>query len=79
MLLIEVDGSPHEVEEQSKILTEWLEKTALGFRTAQNAEDAEKLWDVRRQGSSSMKKLASTKLNEDVVVPPDQQVELVQC
>jgi len=79
MLLIEVDGSPHEVEEQSKILTEWLEKTALGFRTAQNAEDAEKLWDVRRQGSSSMKKLASTKLNEDVVVPLDQQVELVQC
>jgi glycolate oxidase len=43
MLLIEVDGSPPEVEEQSKILTEGLEKTALGFRTAQNGGDAEKI------------------------------------
>jgi len=40
-------------------------------------EEAEELWEVRRQGSSSMKKLATTKLNEDVVVPLDKQVELV--
>ena len=31
-----------------------------------------------RQGSSSMKKLADTKLNEDIVVPFDKQVELVE-
>ena len=39
------------------------------FRKANSEEEAEKLWEVRRQGSSSMKKLASTKLNEDIVVP----------
>jgi len=79
MLLIELDGSEREVAEQSSALTQWMESRALAFRSAHTAEEAEKIWDVRRQGSSSMKKLASTKLNEDVVVPLDKQVELVQC
>jgi len=79
MLLIELDGSEREVAEQASVLTGWMESTALAFRSASTAEEAEKIWDVRRQGSSSMKKLASTKLNEDVVVPLDKQVELVQC
>ena len=78
MLLIEVDGNEHEVQEQSKLLEDWLAETALAHRSAVTPEEAEKLWDVRRQGSSSMKKLASTKLNEDVVVPLSRQIELVQ-
>ncbi len=78
MLLIEVDGSEQEVEAQGKLLERWMAETALTYRSAATLEEAEKLWDVRRQGSSSMKKLASTKLNEDVVVPLDQQVELVR-
>ncbi|MEK9773740.1 MAG: FAD-binding protein, partial [Opitutae bacterium] len=78
MLLIEVDGNEREVEEQSKLLDSWLQDTALAYRSAVTPEEAEKLWDVRRQGSSSMKKLASTKLNEDVVVPLNRQVELVK-
>jgi len=77
MLLIEVDGNEHEVEEQSKLLENWLSEIALAYRCAVTPEEAEKLWDVRRQGSSSMKKLASTKLNEDVVVPLSRQIELV--
>ena len=78
MLLIEVDGNEHEVQEQSKLLENWLMDTSLAHRSAVTPEEAEKLWDVRRQGSSSMKKLASTKLNEDVVVPLSRQIELVQ-
>jgi glycolate oxidase len=78
MLLIEVDGNEHEVQEQSKLLESWLADTALAHRSAGTLEEAEKLWNVRRQGSSSMKKLASTKLNEDVVVPLSRQIELVQ-
>ena len=42
-------------------------------------EEAEELWDVRRKGSPAMKKLANTKLNEDVVVPLVEQVNLVEC
>ena len=78
MLLIEVDGNEHEVQDQSKLLENWLADTALAYRSAGTPEEAEKLWDFRRQGSSSMKKLASTKLNEDVVVPLSRQIELVQ-
>ena len=78
MLLIELDGNEHEVQEQSKLLEDWLGNTALAHRSAVTSEEAEKLWDVRRQGSSSMKKLASTKLNEDVVVPLSRQIVLVQ-
>ena len=78
MLLIEVDGNECEVQDQSKLLENWLADTALAYRSAVTPEEAEKLWDVRRQGSSSMKKLASTKLNEDVVVPLSRQIELVQ-
>ena len=78
MLLIELDGSETEVSRQSGILTDWLSKHSLAFRVAESEEEAENLWQVRRQGSSAMKKLASTKLNEDVVVPLDQQVDLVR-
>ena len=78
MLLIELDGSETEVSRQSGILTDWLSKHSLAFRVAEREEEAENLWQVRRQGSSAMKKLASTKLNEDVVGPLDQQVDLVR-
>ena len=78
MLLIELDGTENEVSRQSGILTDWLSKYSLAFRIAESEEEAENLWQVRRQGSSAMKELASTKLNEDVVVPLDQQVNLVR-
>ncbi|MEK9773081.1 MAG: FAD-linked oxidase C-terminal domain-containing protein [Opitutae bacterium] len=78
MLLMELDGNEREVEEQSEALESWLKETSLAYRSAKTVEEAEKLWEVRRQGSSSMKKLASTKLNEDVVVPLKRQVELVR-
>jgi glycolate oxidase len=78
MLLIELDGLGDEVDRASRILTKWLEENSLAFRVADDEADAEKLWQVRRQGSSAMKKLASTKLNEDVVVPLSQQIKLVK-
>jgi glycolate oxidase len=77
MLLVELDGSDSTLQEDSKRLANWLKQNSIEFRMASNEQEAEKLWEVRRQGSSSMKKLASTKLNEDVVVPLDKQIELV--
>ena len=77
MLLIELDGSNSTLQEDSKRLVNWLKHNSTEYRSASNEQEAEKLWEVRRQGSSSMKKLASTKLNEDVVVPLDKQTELV--
>ncbi len=77
LLLIELDGHPAQVEESAEQLTSWLEKTAVARRIAASEEEAEELWEVRRTGSPAMRKLANTKLNEDVVVPLRRQVELV--
>jgi glycolate oxidase len=78
VLLIELDSPGASLETESKILEDWLAEVALQSSVAKNEAEAEDFWEVRRQGSSSMKKLADTKLNEDIVVPLDRQVELVQ-
>ena len=78
MVLIELDGTAESVVQESSLVENWLKDQSLSFRKADTEEEAEKLWAVRRQGSSSMKKLASTKLNEDVVVPLDRQIQLIQ-
>ena len=78
MVLIELDGATDSLNKEASLVEEWLKEKTLNFRRADNDEEAEKLWEVRRQGSSSMKKLASTKLNEDIVVPLDRQIQLVQ-
>ena len=78
VLLIELDSPGASLETESEILEDWLTEFCLQFSVAKNEEEAEDFWEVRRQGSSSMKKLADTKLNEDIVVPLDRQVELVR-
>ena len=78
MVLIELDGSGETLAREASLVENWLKEASLNFRRADNDEEAEKLWEVRRQGSSSMKKLASTKLNEDIVVPLERQIQLVQ-
>jgi glycolate oxidase len=78
VLLIELDSPGGSLETESKILEAWLAEVALQSSVAKNETEAEDFWEVRRQGSSSMKKLADTKLNEDIVVPLDRQVELVR-
>ena len=78
MLLIELDGSRESLESETKMIEDWLSQKSVKYSKAGTEVDAEKLWDVRRQGSSSMKKLASTKLNEDIVVPLNRQIELVR-
>ena len=78
VLLIELDGDPSQIEQESIPLKKWLDENALCSEVAENEEDAENLWEVRRNGSPAMKKLANTKLNEDVVVPLGEQIKLVQ-
>jgi glycolate oxidase len=77
VLLIELDSPGTSLDTESKILEDWLAEFSLQSSVAKSEEEAEEFWEVRRQGSSSMKKLADTKLNEDIVVPLDRQVELV--
>src|SRR5437764_11006318 len=45
---------------------------------ATGEEDCEKLWELRRQFSNSLRATGLTKLNEDVVVPRSHMVDLVE-
>ena len=78
LLLIEVDGSTSEVRKQRRQLLEFMGKHALMHQEARTEAKAEAIRQVRRTCSQSMYSLADTKLNEDVVVPIDQQAELIR-
>ena len=77
VLLIELDGTESSINAQSEKLLAWLGQNSVRSCVAESGEEEETLWEVRRQASPAMKKLAETKLNEDVVVPLDRQIELV--
>ena len=78
ILLIELDGSAHDVAQQREQLLDFMSDRAVGHREAETEGEAEALWQVRRTCSQSMFSIADTKLNEDVVVPLEKQAELIR-
>lgn len=78
LLLVAVDGSIDEVERTSK-LVEQVVREGGGFDVirSQTREEEERLWDVRRALSPSIKKFGTMKFNEDVVVPRSRVPELI--
>ena len=77
VLLVELDGDREKVEAAVLSLEALAKPFATSFRRAADAEEAEKLWEVRRRCSKSMFRLADGKLNEDIVIPPRAQEELM--
>ena len=80
VLLIEVDGKDkggvdQEFEEVLKICKE---KKSKFLQVAQNQEDKDNLWKVRRSISASLLKIAPTKVNEDICVPASQLPAMVK-
>ena len=69
VLLLELDGDKKSVEADRKLVLAWAKERATRFSETFDAEKAEELWQVRRQGSPAMYELGNTKLNEDIVVP----------
>ncbi|MEX0332517.1 MAG: FAD-binding oxidoreductase [Puniceicoccaceae bacterium] len=78
LLLIEVDGRPNEVREQLDAVTALVADRTGDYTTAIEEETVELLWKVRRSCSQAMFELGTRKLNEDVVVPFDAQLDLLQ-
>lgn len=78
-LLIEIDGQPasvkSEVRELARLLTA---QKATAVETATTDAACEKLWDLRRAFSESLKATGLKKLNEDIVVPRGRLVDLVE-
>ena len=77
ILLLELDGVPAAVAEESARVREWA-SSALAFRETADPAAAEKLWNVRRTCSQAMFQLGNAKLNEDIVVPLRGYIPLIQ-
>lgn len=78
LLLIELDGTVEGVARDAVKAREVLAIGALNVEEAPSAEEAELLWAARRGCSKAMFALGDSKLNEDVVVPLRQQIELLK-
>jgi glycolate oxidase len=78
ILLIELDGHADVVEEDRDVLVRWGKKHTNKFFEANNQEEAEELWHVRRRCSPAMFQFGDSKLNEDIVVPLEKTVELME-
>ena len=77
-VLIEIDGQVDPVKLDCAAIEKKLhELGALSVSTADTEEGCEKLWDIRRAFSYSLRATGLTKLNEDVVVPRGHLKDLV--
>ncbi|HNX03988.1 MAG TPA: FAD-linked oxidase C-terminal domain-containing protein [Opitutales bacterium] len=77
VLLVELDGDAEKVELAAAALEALAKPVATALRRAASPQEAETLWEVRRRCSKSMFRLADGKLNEDIVIPPRAQDELM--
>ncbi len=78
MLLIEVDGNKIVVDgEAERIRKICRRSSAIEFRIARGLKESERLWEARREVSSSLMKLRPGKVSEDVVVPRSRMTELI--
>ncbi|MEZ5404937.1 MAG: FAD-linked oxidase C-terminal domain-containing protein [Verrucomicrobiia bacterium] len=76
-LLIEVDGNRASVQNDLKRLTQIVKQCqALQIITAETEQECEKLWELRRQFSQSLKATGLTKLNEDIAIPRSRLIDL---
>jgi glycolate oxidase len=79
LLLVSVDGSVEQVEQESNIVENVLrEGGGYDILRANTREDEDRLWDVRRALSPAIKKFGTLKFNEDVVVPRSRVPELIE-
>ena len=71
MLLIELDGSAAEVERDAAIVYSICEQSGmLGFHSATDAAERDKLWQIRRSIHGAIMGLCPKWLEEDISVPP---------
>lgn len=79
VLLIETAGEKEEAHKEAEKVIEICQKNnAKSLRFADTKEEKENLWKIRRSVSASLLRIAPTKVNEDVCVPPSQLPELVR-
>lgn len=77
-IIIEIDGQRDAVATELETIAGILRNTgASEVVYARTEEEVESIWQLRREFSYSLKATGLTKLNEDIVIPRSQLVELV--
>jgi len=78
-VLVEIDGTPAEVQERESLLREQIAKAAaVSWQRAETFAEQETLWQTRRNISPAIAKLKPKKINEDIVVPSGRIPEMVE-
>jgi glycolate oxidase len=78
-LLVDLDGQEASVRSEAAAICKLVEmKKPNAVQIANGEADCEKLWELRRQFSNSLRATGLTKLNEDVVVPRSHLVDLME-
>ena len=78
-LLVDLDGQPGAVEADVASLRKLLEGlNPLSIAVAIGEEDCDKLWEIRRSFSYSLRDTGLHKLNQDIAVPRSRLVDLVE-
>ena len=79
LLIIELDGDVNSVEKDAENIKELCYSyDALDVIVAKDETQAQKLWDARKALSPILYKIATNKINEDIVVPIDKIPDMVQ-
>ncbi|MDP3024291.1 MAG: FAD-linked oxidase C-terminal domain-containing protein [candidate division Zixibacteria bacterium] len=79
VLLIETDGEKEQAHKEAEEIIKICQKNnAKSLKFADTQEEKDNLWKIRRSVSASLLRIAPTKVNEDVCVPPSQLPELVR-
>lgn len=79
ILIIEVDGDADGLDRQAERVLRVIEpNSVLGKEVATTDEESEKIWQVRRIVSPSLRKVNPDKFNEDIVVPRSKVPEMIR-
>ena len=80
ILIIEVDGDREVIERQAAKIMEVIQPLGvIANQIASTAEESEEIWQVRRNVSSSLRKVNPDKFNEDIVVPRSKVPEMISA
>ncbi len=76
-LIVELDGQEAAVRADQHLLTALLKRLRPSHLTvAETTEESERIWDIRRNFSYSLRDTGLVKMNHDVVVPRSRLVDL---
>ncbi|MBL3527409.1 MAG: FAD-binding protein [gamma proteobacterium endosymbiont of Lamellibrachia anaximandri] len=78
LLMIEVDGPAHSIEDETAAISEAASNQGLlEIHTAETTEAVASLWKTRKALSPALRNVAPKKINEDVVVPVSRIPDLI--